>query len=175
MERKNFLKGLEKDLAEIENALKFLKKDSVAEKAVNKLLENTKAQASELEKRMMELEKSNHFNQTLIEGMPVPFILIDEQGKWKLVNQAFEDYVEYKKEDLLDKKTPEQKCAAKETIEALKKIWEETIVRRELAEGNVSWLTGSGKMKILHSVEIPWGKLPGRFYVGIDITELKEK
>jgi PAS domain S-box-containing protein len=149
-----------------------LVKDS-AGNLVNILISAT--DITELQKREEELEKSDQFNQTLLEGMPAPFVLIDERGKWKMVNQAFEKFVGYKKEDMLGKETPKQKCTTKETIESLKKIWEKTIKKRELAEGDIPWLTGSGKVKILHSVEIPWGKSPGRFYVGVDITELKAK
>jgi PAS domain S-box-containing protein len=57
-------------------------------------------------------------------NIPASFILVDEEGKWRLMNKAFEDFTGYSREELLGKETPVQKCATKETIKwGGEKIW----------------------------------------------------
>jgi PAS domain S-box-containing protein len=126
---------------------------------------------TELRKQEKELEESYAFTNALLDNIPAPFVLTDEEGKWKLVNKAFEDFTGYSRKELLRKETLEQKCTAKETIEALNKIWEHTIEKREIGTGDVPWLTKSGEIRILQSIEIPWGEGAGRFYTGLDVTE----
>jgi PAS domain S-box-containing protein len=122
-----------------------------------------------------DLKQSQQQMSKIIEISPAAMVLIDEEGRWTAFNKAAERIFGFGREEVLGRKTPEQSCTTKETIEALQELWKSVIEeRKEAVEGiDVPWKTKDGAMVIHKAYEVPFGKGQGRLYASIDITELK--
>jgi PAS domain S-box-containing protein len=101
MKRENSYGKIEKDLAELNEILKTLRKDTGVEKAINRIMENLKFQAAELKKREEEIRQLN----ALVENSGTPAILLDSESRWKYVNPIFEKFFGFRKEEVLGKTT----------------------------------------------------------------------
>jgi ABC-type phosphate transport system auxiliary subunit len=103
MKREISYEEIEKDLAEFRKVLGSMKEnreqvvktmetqiiktmetnESKIEKALANLIENIESQATELRKQEAELADSHGFTNALLDKIPVPFILVNENGKWE--------------------------------------------------------------------------------------------
>ena len=145
--------------------------------------ENLNSMIEETGKREEELEESNRFNQRLIENLPVAIWMADEGGKCCLVNREFIRLLGWTREELLGTHTPNFPYVCESglpyieegTVEALSKIWEHTIEKKEFTTGIVPFLTKDGKIVIHRGVEISYGKEEARLWASVDITELKKR
>ena len=132
---------------------------------------------------LAELAESDKFNQTLIENLPAAIWMADEEGRCCLVNKEFTRLLGWEREELLGRLTPEFPYICKNglpyteqgTLEALSKIWEKVIQKKELAVGDIPFLTKDGKVVIHRGVEIPYGRGKARLWMSTDITDLRKQ
>jgi nitrogen fixation/metabolism regulation signal transduction histidine kinase len=98
MKREISYEEIEKDLADFKKVLESMREgrrqiiktmeasESKIEKALDNLIENIEFQATELRRREEELADSYKFTNALLDNIPAPFLLVDENGKWKIEN-----------------------------------------------------------------------------------------
>jgi nitrogen fixation/metabolism regulation signal transduction histidine kinase len=72
---------IEKDLAELNKALKTVKKNATVEKALNNLIEDVKSQTNELQKHEEELKNEKAFSEFIIESSQLPIVVTDKDWK----------------------------------------------------------------------------------------------
>jgi rsbT co-antagonist protein RsbR len=101
MKRNISYEEIERDIADLNEAMKTVKKDAKVEKALNNLLENVKFQTNELKKREEEIRRLG----TIVENSGTPAILLDPESRWKYVNPIFEKFFGFRKEEVLGKTT----------------------------------------------------------------------
>jgi PAS domain S-box-containing protein len=183
MKREISYEEIEKDLAELNKALKTIKKKATVEKALNNIIKNVKFQATKLQKREAELKESNELNRLLVENLPVAIWMGDEEGKCCLVNKEFTRVLGWTKEELMGIKTPDAPFLCERglpymkegTLEALRTIWNKTIERKKSATGEVPWLAKDGRVVIVKLVQIPYGKGESRLAAWVDVTEMRKR
>ncbi|HIH78154.1 MAG TPA: PAS domain S-box protein, partial [Halobacteria archaeon] len=134
------------------------------------------------QKQQEELNRANEFNEMLLESIPVCVWLANNEGRCIYVNNEYTRVLGYSKKDLIGKKDEEgpYMCESGEpymkegTIEALKKIWEES-KKGKRSSGVVPLMTKDGRIKIFRVMEIQYSD--GWIDSAIDITEnfIKEK
>ena len=113
----------------------------------------------------------------VFENSRAAMILIDKNGRWIKVNNALETDLGYPRDELLGKKTVEQKCTTEQTITELKKIWEYVIAQKKETPGTIDipWKKKDGSILIHAAYETPYGeKGEGRFYSAIEVTKERE-
>jgi len=113
----------------------------------------------------------------IFENSRAAMILIDKNGRWIKVNNALERDLGYPRDELLGKKTVEQKCATEQTITELKKIWKYVIAQKKETPGTIDipWEKKDGSILIHAAYETPYGeKGEGRFYSAIEVTKERE-
>ena len=132
---------------------------------------------TELRSREEEVEKTKEQIELIIETSPAPLILTDEKGRFAKVNRALERIVGYDRKEILGRTSFEQPFHTKETIDALRKLWEFTIKRREEAIESVDipWRTKDGRAVIVRGTEAPFGTGESRLFAGIDVTESRKR
>ena len=112
----------------------------------------------------------------IFENSRTAIILTDEHGRWSKVNRAVEIDFGYSRDELLGKKTQEQKVTTEQTLSDLKKIWDNTIKKKKGVTEfvDVHWTKKDGTTLIHSAWEVPYGeKGEGRLYTGVDVTEIK--
>jgi PAS domain S-box-containing protein len=180
LEREISYKEIEKDLADLDKALKTI---TAVEKSINNIIQNVNFQATKLQKREAELEESNEFNRLLVENLPAAIWMGDEEGKCRLVNKEFTRVLGWTKEELMGIKTPDAPFLCERglpymkegTLETLRKIWNKTIERKKSTTGEVPWLAKDGRVVIVKLVQIPYGKGESRLAAWVDVTEIRKR
>lgn len=112
----------------------------------------------------------------IFENSRAAIVLTDEQGRWRKLNRAAEIDFGYSRDELLGKKTEEQKVTTEQTLSDLKKLWNNVIKKKkEVTEFvDVHWTKKDGTTLIHSAWEVPYGeKGEGRLYTGVDVTEIK--
>ena len=138
---------------------------------------------TEMREREEELKESNEFNQLLIENLPVVIWMSDEEGKCCLANKELTRLLGWEKEEVMGKLSSESPYVCESglpymkegTVEALSKIWKKTLEKKELAMGEVPFLTKDGRVVTHRGVEIPYGKGEARLWTSVDITEPRKR
>jgi PAS domain S-box-containing protein len=195
MKREISYEEIERDVADFKKVIKSMKEsrkqiiktmevnESKIEKGLSNLIENVEFQATELRKKEEELKRSNEFNRLLIENVPAMVWMADKEGKCCLINKEFTRLLGWKKEEVLGKLSSDSPYVCESglpyieegTVEALSKIWKRTIEKKELAIGEVPFITKDGRIVVHQGIEIPYGKRKARLWASTDITELRKR
>jgi diguanylate cyclase (GGDEF)-like protein/PAS domain S-box-containing protein len=137
---------------------------------LNKMIANVQRSIEKIKNKEEELN-------FIFENSKAAMLLLDKEGRWIKVNKAFERDSGFNRQELLNKKTPEQPCTTERTITALKKLWEFVINQKREAETTVDipWLKKDGSTLIHSAYEVPYGiEGEGRLYTAIDVTKDRE-
>jgi PAS domain S-box-containing protein len=177
MKREISYKEIEKDLAELNKALKTIKKKAEVEKAINNIIENVRFQATELRKKEEELEKEREFSKSILDSAPGIYVLVDKKGRWLDMNKGWCELVGYSKEEQIGKTTPQLPCT----------IHPNTLDAAKSAAKSISQAIKEGKVPVM---ELPYRTKDGRriivrielkrigvyrIYIGVDVTELRKR
>jgi PAS domain S-box-containing protein len=125
-----------------------------------------------------ELKEKEQEMDFIFENSRAAMVLTDEEGRWIRFNRAAERDFGFKREEVLGKKTPEQKCLTPETIPSLKNLWKYVIEQKTATEEGVDvpWIKKDGSIVIHNAYEAPYGeKGEGRLYTAIDVTEVRKR
>ena len=137
---------------------------------VNKMIANVQRNIEKIKNKEEELN-------FIFENSKAAMLLLDKEGRWIKVNKAFERDSGFNREELLNKKTPEQPCTTEETVAALKNLWKFVINQKREAETTVDipWLKKDGSTLIHSAYEVPYGiEGEGRLYTAVDVTKDRE-
>jgi PAS domain S-box-containing protein len=126
MKSKISYEEIEKDIADLNGALKTLKKSASVEKVLNNIIANVRFQIDELRSREEELEKSRAYFQRFFNASPTPLTLIGLDGKRMDCNPAMERLTGRRKKELVGVPV-EATYAKEEQPKVRKKLVDETI------------------------------------------------
>jgi PAS domain S-box-containing protein len=101
MKREISYEEIEKDIADLNGALKTIEKKAEVEKAINNIIGNVRFQTTELQKREAEIEETKNYLHETLEGLATPIWLLNKEGGVTYVNPIFEQIVGYKKEECI--------------------------------------------------------------------------
>ena len=138
---------------------------------------------TEFRKREEELEAARKFNQSLIENLPAAIWMSDEVGRCCLINDEFTRLLGWEKDELIGKRAFDSPFVCRSGLpymgvgytDAIRKLWDAIAEKRSVAAGEVPYGTKDGQIRILKTIEIPYGKGMSRLDVSIDVTELRER
>jgi PAS domain S-box-containing protein len=178
MKREVSYKKIEKDLAQLNKALKTVKKNATVEKAIKNITENVNFQANELQNREKELEESRTYFQNFFNASPVALTLIGLDGKRIDCNPAMERLTGRKREELVN--VPVEATYLKE---------EQPLVRKKLVDETIEkgYMYGfETHFKRPDDTELPIisncsllrnkkGKPQAIIYSASDVTELRNR
>jgi PAS domain S-box-containing protein len=124
MKRESSYEEIEKDIADLNGALKTIKKDARVEEAINNIIENVRFQAAELRRREEELKKSQDYTTNLVRSTPNPTSVMTSEGKRVDTNLATERLFRRSRKEIVGAKVEE--LYAKEDLEKIRNTLEES-------------------------------------------------
>jgi len=149
-------------------------------RSFNTMTAKLKSSYAKLEQKIVELENSNKFNQTLIENIPASVWMSDENGKCIFINKEYTRLLGYEKNELLGLYPDKSPFICKTglpyltdgTITYLNKMQKYIIDNRIVGEGVIPFIRKDGKIVVHQCIEIPYGKGKSRLWASLDITEI---
>ena len=181
MKSKISYEEIEKDIADLNGALKTLKKSASVEKVLNNIIANVRFQTDELRSREEELEKSRTYFQRFFNASPTPLTLIGLDGKRMDCNPAMERLTGRSKKELTN--VPVEATYTKdEQALVRKKLVDETIEKGHMYDFETHFKRPDGtKLPIVANCSLLRGKDGEPLFIIYsatditDITELKRK
>jgi PAS domain S-box-containing protein len=175
MKRKISYEEIEKDLAELNKALKTIKKKAAVEKALSNIIENVKFQATELRKREEELKKSQEYTRSLFYSIPNPTSILDLDGRRIDTAKATEDYFRMSRDKILGAKAED--LYEKEDLKKIRETMEKG--KKGYSSCEATCIRGDGtRFPVILSfapVRDKDGNLINIAFSATDITELRKR
>jgi PAS domain S-box-containing protein len=109
--------------------------------------------------------------QLFIERSPAAFCLVDEEGRWHLMNRVWEKMLGWKSEEMEGKRAEKQPCSTEESLNALKELWKDVVDKKIEAYRDIPYKHKEGHMVYVRTWESPLPKGEGRLAVCSDVTE----
>jgi PAS domain S-box-containing protein len=100
-----------------------------------------------------QLEEEKAFNQAVVTNIADMLIAADDEGKWALVNPAFERIMGYRAEEVLRKETLEQPFVTPKALGEFEKMWQRVFAGEVATNVEVPWMRKDGQEVILSGAE----------------------
>jgi PAS domain S-box-containing protein len=176
MKREISYEEIEKDLAELNKALKTVKKKAPVEKALNNIIENVKFQATELRKREEELE----FLRQAVSSASDMFYTFDSNAVTTYINPTFTKITGFTEKDMIGKPIEDwpalppdvRPITAQRVRERVKRGEPVTNVETELIKKSGKRFPVRYSASEIKDIN---RKVIGEVVVATDITELKKR
>jgi PAS domain S-box-containing protein len=137
---------------------------------------------TELKKREAELDEARMRLEGIVANMADALCVVDNEGKWLMLNPAMARIIGYSEEEILGKRTQDQPFTQlPETKEANLKLWEKVGTDGRAAGIEIPWVRKDGQKIIVscseqllrQSFKDVKGNTAGRVFIARDVTELK--
>jgi PAS domain S-box-containing protein len=178
MKRKVSYEEIEKDIADLNGALKTIRKDAGVEKAINNIIKNVRFQATELKKKEEELKNTEAYMDAVVNCMSDLLIVVDRDLKWNLTNPVIEKFTGYKADECLGKPIPKVPFNTPETLRILGEA-DKRVRKGESFTVDVPIKRRDGTDRVvsttLSALRDAKGNDIGTVYVLKDITELRKR